>query len=87
MINNKCYREIIKINLEKENKMGSLNYIEKPTNNEIKKVLNKEKLYILIQEALFTNGVHHKQWYLEEIVKELNISLPDENMYIPGIAP
>jgi len=44
------------------------------------------QLYNLIDEALATDGSHHKQWYLLEIAKELGISIdPDE--YDEGIPP
>lgn len=40
----------------------------------------------LIWEALITDGAHHKQWYIQEIAKTLDIKLP-ESSYEPGIAP
>lgn len=38
----------------------------------------------LLQEAVQTDGGHHKQWYLEEIAKILGIILPEHD---EGIAP
>jgi len=44
------------------------------------------KVQELIEEALQTDGDHHKQWYLEQIAKELEIDLSSIN-YDGGIAP
>lgn len=38
-----------------------------------------------IEDALITDGGHHKQWYLERLAKELNIEITIE--YEKGIAP
>jgi len=38
----------------------------------------------LLQEAVVTDGGHHKQWYLEQIAKGLKVPLPDHK---EGIAP
>lgn len=40
----------------------------------------------LIMDGLCTDGAHHKQWYLEQIAKELEINL-DKVDYEDGIAP
>ena len=29
----------------------------------------KQKVYMLLLRGLHTDGAHHKQWYLEEILK------------------
>ena len=31
----------------------------------------------LLQEAVTTDGEHHKQWYLEEMARLLDVDLPD----------
>lgn len=41
----------------------------------------------LANEGLHIDGAHHKQWYLEEILKALGADLPSEEEYEPGIAP
>lgn len=43
-------------------------------------------------EALCCDGAHHKQWYLEQIAKELGVDLKSmaesgEYEWEPGIAP
>ena len=38
----------------------------------------------LLQSAVCCDGAHHKQWYLEEIAKQLNCELPEHDK---GIAP
>jgi len=38
----------------------------------------------LLFNAVNTDGAHHKQWFLEQIAKVLNVSLPDHE---PGVAP
>ena len=51
----------------------------------------RDRIYNLCLKALHTDGSHHKQWYLEQILKEvLNIDLKDfkkENDWEEGIAP
>jgi hypothetical protein len=44
----------------------------------------KKKLEILINDALCTDGAHHKQWYLEQIAELLNIKTVEHE---EGIAP
>lgn len=43
----------------------------------------------MAHEALWTDGAHHKQWYLEEIMKAalgyLGEPMPDPDMWEPGI--
>jgi len=39
----------------------------------------------LLEDALVTDGGHHKQWYLEQIAKYLE--LPVTVDYEPGIPP
>lgn len=39
---------------------------------------------VLLQEAVTTDGAHHKQWYLEQLAAALRVVLPD---HAPGIAP
>ena len=43
----------------------------------------------MAHEALCTDGEHHKQWYLEEIMKMalgyLGEPFPDPDMWEPGI--
>jgi len=41
----------------------------------------------LLEEGLCTDGGHHKQWYLEEIAKELSIEVPGIEQREEGIAP
>ena len=41
----------------------------------------------LVHDGLFTDGDHHKQWYLEMIAILLGIELPDEDEYEKGVAP
>lgn len=36
-----------------------------------------EKIRELVKEALYTDGAHHKQWYLEEIGKLVGINLDE----------
>lgn len=38
----------------------------------------------LLEDAVCTDGAHHKQWYLEQIAEALNIDLPEHE---EGIAP
>lgn len=40
--------------------------------------VNIEKAKNLVLEALYTDGGHHKQWYLEEIGKVLGIDIKSE---------
>jgi len=40
--------------------------------------INIEKAKSLVLEALYTDGSHHKQWYLEEIGKGLGIDIKSE---------
>lgn len=37
----------------------------------------------LLQEAVQTDGAHHKQWYLEQIAGRLGIELPEHDEGIP----
>jgi hypothetical protein len=41
----------------------------------------------LIVDALLTDGAHHKQWFLERIALELEVTEIDGLDYEPGIAP
>lgn len=43
-----------------------------------------ELVQLLIGEALTTDGAHHKQWYLEQIVARLKLDVPDHER---GIGP
>lgn len=51
-----------------------------------------EDALVLAFKGLTTDGAHHKQWYLEQIVRELGLS-PEEftartgRTWEPGIAP
>lgn len=47
--------------------------------------IDKVALSNLILEAIFTEGGHHKQYYLEEIADTLGIELPEDHE--EGIAP
>jgi len=40
--------------------------------------INTEKAKSLVLEALYTDGSHHKQWYLENIAKTLGVDLESE---------
>jgi hypothetical protein len=42
------------------------------------------ELLHLLDDAVLTDGAHHKQWYLEQIAALLGVTLPDHD---PGIAP
>ena len=42
------------------------------------------RLKDLINDAMITDGGHHKQWYLNEIAKELDIDPETEDK---GVAP
>lgn len=44
----------------------------------------KDLLEDLIKDSVVTDGDHHKQWYLEEIAKLLDIELPEHDS---GICP
>jgi hypothetical protein len=54
-----------------------------------------QKAKDLMIEALLTDGAHHKQWYLEEALKALDVDLDclaaelrtDDYEWEPGIAP
>jgi len=48
------------------------------------KTLNYEKgkAAELCAEALMTDGAHHKQWYLEEILKALGFDLDAYEKYV-----
>lgn len=46
-----------------------------------------ERVKNLISEGLCTDGGHHKQWYLEQIAKELWIEVPGLDIRDEGIAP
>ena len=35
-------------------------------------ISNKAEINELIKDGLFTDGVHHKQWFLEQIYLKLN---------------
>jgi hypothetical protein len=41
----------------------------------------------LINDGLCTDGGHHKQWYLEEIAKELGLTTLGLDVREGGIAP
>lgn len=43
-----------------------------------------DKIEKLVLEALETDGAHHKQWFLAEIAKALQIDLDDVD---EGVAP
>ena len=47
----------------------------------------EERLVVrsLVEDALTTDGAHHKQWYLEQIARYLE--LPVTVDYEPGTAP
>jgi hypothetical protein len=51
----------------------------------------KETIRALLSEALHVDGARHKQWYLEQIAKELGISEHDlkrtGKTWDDGIAP
>ena len=48
--------------------------------------IDNEKLKELIEESLMTDGGHHKQWYTEEIARELGIDISKLD-YEKGIPP
>jgi hypothetical protein len=50
-------------------------------------VNNEERAIVLglIEAALTTDGAHHKQWYLEQIARQLELLIAVD--YEPGIAP
>jgi|GEM_PF-5187669 len=45
---------------------------------------DREIVRELVENALLTDGGHHKQWYLEQIAKYLELPMPAHE---PGIAP
>ena len=42
-------------------------------------VIKKRKIRELINEALITDGAHHKQWYIKKIAQELGVSFKDND--------
>jgi len=47
-----------------------------------------EKAVALAAEGLVEDGAHHKQWYLEEILKTLDANEEDwPSDWTPGISP
>lgn len=42
-----------------------------------------KKLRDILSDAVTTDGANHKQWYLEQIAKELLIELPEHNEGTP----
>ena len=48
--------------------------------------MTTDHLLVLVEEALYTDGEHHKQWYLIQIAKALEYDL-DWNEFDEGIAP
>ena len=50
------------------------------------KPVDVDKALELALEGLTIDGAHHKQWYLEEIVKALGCDVPEE-LVGEGIAP
>jgi hypothetical protein len=57
--------------------------------------MNIEKVKELATNGLLTDGGHHKQWYLEEILKALDVNLDELKKELnsedydwePGIPP
>ena len=47
-------------------------------------IKSMEKVVELAQEGLVRDGAHHKQWYLEQIIKEMGEHPVDHD---EGIAP
>jgi hypothetical protein len=55
----------------------------------------KEQVKELALDGLYTDGSHHKQWYLEEIIKAIGFDLEEQRAYAmqqdcdwePGTAP
>lgn len=41
----------------------------------------------LVLDGLYTDGGHHKQWFLAQIAQGLNIPIPDELSDDLGVAP
>lgn len=52
---------------------------------EFHKEIFADDLQHLIEEALTTDGAHHKQWYIEQIASEMDVKVGFE--YEKGIAP
>jgi hypothetical protein len=49
------------------------------------KVEHRFDLQQLLEDALTTDGAHHKQWYLHRIAEHMNILIRVD--HDPGIAP
>jgi len=58
-----------------------------PRRNMESKPVDIDRALELARDGLHIDGAHHKQWYLEEILKSLGEDLPSEEEYEPGIAP
>jgi hypothetical protein len=52
---------------------------------------NKERVIELLKEGLQTDGSHHKQWYLNEVLKLIDIKIAEDVekhwTYDAGISP
>ncbi len=51
------------------------------------KGMDRRKLIELVKEGLATDGAHHKQWYLEQIGKEIGMDDTDFSDFEEGVAP
>lgn len=51
--------------------------------------MNEDQIELLVKEALCTDGAHHKQWYLEQILKLMGWTEKDLSYryWEEGIAP
>jgi len=58
---------------------------QKISNNTNKTDQQIVKIKSLVEEGIFTKGAHHKQWYLEQIAKILDLKIV--NIYDRGIEP
>jgi hypothetical protein len=47
--------------------------------------IHRKAVEKLLEQALTTDGAHHKQWYFEQIAKMLELEIKAD--YEPGIAP
>lgn len=57
---------------------------------EMKRDISRVSIQGLCYNALRTDGVHHKQWFLEEILKLVSTPVEYERVkdeWQPGIAP
>ena len=45
---------------------------------------NMTRVADLVRKAVISEGAHHKQWYLEEIARIMEVALPEHDEGIPA---